>query len=445
MAKHSAVAAILAFGVCAWAGTAVASPFDLYGATPEGMAMGAGMSAWADDGSASFFNPAGLGIGGRDGKASVQLGYMYYGALLHIDRPSTDPAAIAIPTHEPTHDGVIFGSLLVPLGGVIHNKASLGVAFALPQSGFLNVEAREPRDPQWLRYGTDADRITAVASLGIHPWKQLSFGVGVQALASFAGHDNFTVDLATKTLGNREVTFRLSSTTAPIAGVTWLPNDAWRIALAYRGAIGLDITQPVSATITGDPPLGTLNITAGGTVLYTPHTVSLAATWTPTDALSVGLDLRYELWSLAPSPAFAVTLASPKDGSLLGGFITDPNSTRQPNLAFSDTLTATLGAQYRVPETGLTLRASYGFRPHYGPPPTADAHYLDSNTHLLGAGLSWHFADPLQVFPQGLRLEAGVHAQIQPDQASSVAGDPVGQLTYGGAVLAASLALKFQY
>ncbi len=447
MARHAAFAvlclrACAGVAVVASAATAWASPFDLYGGTPEAMALSAGMTAWAEDGAAAFFNPAGLGLGGAAGKATVQLGYLYYGAALHIDRPATDATALAIPSHAPTRDGVVFGSLLVPLGGVIANRASIGVAFSLPQSGFLNVEAREPLDPQWLRYGTDADRITAVAALGVHPWRWLALGVGVQALASFAGHDTFSVDLNQKVLGGREVTFRLSSATAPIAGITWLPTDAWRVALAYRGAIGLDITQPVSATISG---LGELDITASGTVLYTPHTVSLAATWTPTDALSLGVDLRYELWSQAPSPAFAVTLASPADGSLLGSFITAPNATLQPPVAFRDTLTATLAAQYRVPETGVTVRASWGYRPHYGPPPDAQQHYLDADAHLVGAGASLHFADPLGVFPHGLYLDGAAHAQIHPETQVNVAGDPVGPLRYGGAVLAGSLALRFQY
>ena len=278
-----------------------ASPIDLYGGTPQGIAFASGMTAWADDGMATYFNPAGLAVGGSKGKVKIQIGYMNGEPDLYITRWKRDAATLSnFPTAKPAGDGFIVGSILVPLGGIIKNIVSIGVFFCLPQDGLLHVQALEPTNPQWMRYGTEFDRITVGAGLAARPLRWLAFGLGVQEFASFGGADAFTVNSNKAQLTNRNITFALQGVAAPIAGITFLPDDRLTLAVSYRGAINLDIDLPDFVKIaplvnSSDPThpisVGSLNIGATGHVLYSPHTICrFGAKYSPTSNLSVGLD-----------------------------------------------------------------------------------------------------------------------------------------------------------
>ena len=69
----------------------------------------------------------------------------------------------------------------------------VGALFAVPQDGLLNVESIEFQRPQWSRYGTESDRISVGAGLGVAPIDQLSLGIGIHTLAAFTGTNTFTV------------------------------------------------------------------------------------------------------------------------------------------------------------------------------------------------------------------------------------------------------------
>jgi hypothetical protein len=433
--------------------SAIASPLDLFGGSPEGISLNSGLTAWSEDGMATYFNPAGLGVGGSDGKAKIQLNYMYEDPSFYIQRFNHNTSALMnYPTAAPVKDGFVVGSLLVPIGSLIKHKASIGVFFAIPQDGLLSTQALEPSNPQLLRYGTDFDRITVGAGLGVRPIKQLSLGIGVQEFAAFAGSNTFTVNETTMQLTNRDITFSLKGAAAPIAGVTFKPDDRWTIAASYRGPIDLGITLPDSANITG---IGPLNIGATGTVLYSPHTISLGVKVQPIEGLTVGLDVRYELWSLAPVPDFDLSI----NGSGILQSIVD-SRTAQPNIPFNNTITPTAAAQYTFCDHMFTIRGAYSYRPTYVPQPgfyptgtanqPADENYLDTNAHIVGICGSIHVPDRIHLFPEGIDFDLAVQTQILPRTNVSISvpkdqADPVGPLAYGGADVVVGGGLHFQF
>jgi hypothetical protein len=433
--------------------SAQASPLDLFGGSPEGMALNSGLTAWSEDGMATYFNPAGLGVGGYEGKAKIQLSYMYEDPAFYVQRFNHDPAALTnYPTAQPVTNGFVVGSVLVPIGSLIKHKASIGVFFAIPQDGLLSTQALEPTNPQLLRYGSDFDRITVGAGLGVRPIKQLSLGIGVQEFAAFAGSNTFTVNETTMQLTNRDITFSLKGAAAPLAGVTFVPDERWTIAASYRGPIDLGITLPDSANITG---IGPLNIGATGTVLYSPHTISLGVKVQPITGLSVGVDIRYELWSLAPVPDFDLSIS----GSGILQSIVDSH-TLQPNIPFNNTITPTAAVQYTFFDRMFTVRGAYTYRPTYLPHPgfyatgtpnqPADENYLDTNTHIVGVGASVHVPDRIHLFPEGIDFDLAVQTQIEPRTTVSIVAprdqtDAVGPLAYGGADVVVGGGLHFQF
>ena len=443
---------------------AFASPLDLYGGSPLGLSLNGALTTSSEDGFAAYYNPAGLGVGGSKGKFDIQLGYFYAAPDLNIHR--TTPNA-NIPSATPVSTGYIVGSVLIPLGGPIHDKASLGVFFALPQGTLLQASALAPQDPQWLRYDTESERIAVGAGLGVRPIPQLSLGLGVQEFATFSGSDSFNINTpstsgATSTVTNESIGFGLQGATAPTAGITILPNDKWRIALAYRGAIDLKTSLPDYVNV---PNLGTsLDIGASGTLMYSPHTIALGASGEVMPGLTVGLDFQYQLWSLAPVPDFDVSIvANAAPGSIVGPFLGIlTGSTIQPQPKFVNTLTPSATVEYAWDEHRYAVRAAYSYRPTYVPAPgyaptglesptVVEEDYLDVNAHIVGLGGTIRVYDRVGLFPNGLDIDLGYQMQILPTATASPSApgatmpDPVGKMTYGGVVFVGGVALRTRY
>src|SRR5262245_60975751 len=97
--------------VAALPARALANPLDLYGFNPRALGMASANTAFADDFTAVYYNPAAL-----TAAKSVGFGIGFYGARpslkLHFekeDRPINDLTP-------PSSDAITFGSLF-PLGG----------------------------------------------------------------------------------------------------------------------------------------------------------------------------------------------------------------------------------------------------------------------------------------------------------------------------------------
>jgi hypothetical protein len=428
---------------------ALASPVDLYGSMPNGVASANALTASSEDGSAAYYNPAGLGVGGSNGRSSVQLSYVWAHPMLYVARTKNDPATLdQFPTNKPPTLGFYALSALMPLGGKIRNRASLGMLLYMPRSSILAVETGEPVEPQWLRYQSEPERITLAVGLGVRPIEMLSVGVGLQMLASFAGRVSFRGALSPEQgeagpIEQRHLSFRLKPAVAPTFGLTFIPKKNLRIAASFRGGLGLEIGQPVVASIQG---IGSLDIAANGTMLYTPPQVSAGVHYAPLERLSLALDLRYELWSQAPLPAFHVGVVG-KD-ELLGQIGGANMLTNEPAMKFIDRLTAGLSAKYDFGKTGHSIRGGYALRPGTVGNLSGPLHnYLEATTHLVGLGGTLAVKDPLEVFTQPLLFDLAAQAQVVPRQAvtKSSLEDPVGNYAFGGAVFVAAASVRYEY
>jgi long-subunit fatty acid transport protein len=436
--------AVLIASVLLLARGAVASPSDLYGALPRGMATAGTQTAAADDNGAALYNPAGIALAGADGKTSVQLGFAYGQPFMFVNRSKTDAVALQkSPTQLPQGQGWYMAAATFPLGGKIRDRASLGFDLYVPQGRFVRVESLDPKEPQWIRYQNDADRLVLAAGLGIRITDWLSVGIGANMLAALTGTVNFSVDLANKKVNQRDISFDLKPGIAPAFGVTVEPLKGWRLAFAYRGALELTVGLPTNID------LGGVGVTLGinGTVLYSPQQFSFGTQYALSSQWKLAFDVKYELWSQAPFPGVQLSVAPNGDVSTMLGLDKLGFSTNDPSARFTNIVVPSISVEYAFPDSGIRLRGGYAFRPTYVPNQVGTTNYLDSDAHILGLGATFQFNDPLEVFTQPLKLDIGSQFQATQRRAVSKAlqTDPVGSYDFGGVVVAASATLRYEF
>lgn len=441
--------AALAAGACLASPMAVrASSAELFGAGPRNFAQVGAATATADDGSAAFYNPAGLGIAAESGKASVSVGVVVGVPVLNVRRELNDAGHLeAQPTQQAPNQG--YGSLqaLFPLGGKLQNKAALGMLLIHPQSTLVRVQLLDPKLPQWTRYASSPERFEMALGLGARLTDKIAVGAGAIVLAGLSGDVDFRVDLFARRVDRRNLDFRLNTVVAPVAGFTITPVSQLRLSFNYRGAIGLDIRQPNTIAL-GD--LGTLQLDVAGTVHYSPHQLAVGASFQPSDALRISLDAKLDLWSLSPYPAAAVNVSLVGQvPEALGLDKVLSFGTKDPATGFANTLTSAAAIEYTFRDRVTRLRGGYAFRPTYVPDQVKSiSNFLDSSAHVIGLGATFQFHDPVELFTAPIKVDLGAQAQVL--QARQVkkeqgANDPVGSYDFGGTVFAGAASLRYEF
>ncbi len=425
-----------------------ASDADTYGAGPRGTAMAGALVAGADDGSAAYYNPAGLALGARSGRTQLSIGYATGLPFVYVHRTLDDKEHQQYSTYLPPSQGWVTAAGLFPLGGkIIRDRAALGFYLDDPQNDLVRVELLDPHDPQFLRYQADPNRLELATSLGVRFGDKVAAGIGVNVLAGIGGTADFDMDLFGKQVRHRKLDFTLKTTAAPIVGLTVTPTDRLRFSFAYHGALSLPVVEN-SAIGLGD--LGTLLLDVSGVVQYSPHELAVGAMVAPTDHLRIDADLRYEMWNLAPYPAAQIKVDA--TGDVLHSLGLDQAlsmQTKDPPAPFQATLVPSVAVEATLPDGVTTLRAGYSFRPTYVDDQVLpDSNFLDNDAHIVGLGASFQFRDPTEVFSQPLRLELAAQGQFfQPRTVKKEQGtaDPVGDYTFGGAVLALAATLRYDF
>jgi long-subunit fatty acid transport protein len=188
-----------------------------------------------------------------------------------------------------------------------------------------------------------------------------------------------------------------------------------------------------------------MNLGLEGVAQYTPHTISLGASYKFSSVLATA-ELRYALWHLAPNPATLV--AVDLNGELLKGLGLQNQldaAAENPDVGFVDTLSPYLGVEWWIVER-FALRLGYSFHATPVPLQSGDTNLLDGNTHVVGAGVAVNFDDPLEVFARPIFLEVAVQEQLIPERrANKPATVSVPSYVYGGSVTAVTGALRYEF
>jgi long-chain fatty acid transport protein len=423
------------------ASPALADNFDLFGYGPRGSAMAGAMTAEANDYTAVFYNPALLVE-----RKEVNFGFhfQFYRMLADVQRKDSTKTLDCSACTAPDSVGYSLG-LLFPLGGKVKNHLALGLGIYLPSQVLLRVNAPDPNTPYWYRYNGNPERVVIHLGAGIRILDWLKVGLGVQALADLIGDGaNVSVDLFSKQVKLNQLNSYLGTRVSPMFGLHVSPTPWLRFGATYRGEMKLIYQIPARVDLQG---IGTLGFTVSGVAHYTPHTVTLGGAVDATPNLTFSAEGEWQNWSAAPSPYVQLVIdLSGKTLEALGlGQALDVSSVAQ-RPGFADTITARLGAEYRVSER-FAARLGAFYRPTPVPrQDTAGTNLMDNTAIGVTGGIGFNFPDPLEIFQAPIQIDVAAQATfVLPREANKEATDSVPSYTASARVAGASIAIRYDF
>lgn len=432
---------------------ASAQEMDLFGFQPRAIGMGGVQAASEGDYTAAYYNPALL----RGG--SVGVGYIYQQPFFHetlVGSATTGTVSV----HQLTDsEGYAFG-FAVPLGGILKDRATIGLAGYIPSSGLYNARLIDDGSAVFYRYEDAPNQFQLIAAASAQPLRWLSLGLGAQVFGNVGGAATFSAHLNNTPSANGGPpapgfirTSELDSNTlgaaAPIAGLAVGPFKGFKATAVWRGKAEGSYTLPITVAL--DQGTGTLTVAVQGYYHFSPDEFGLGVSqelWH--HRLLLALDLGYELWSEAPPPIAIIGVGLPSVLSEIGYSPTISPQSATPG--FLDTFVPRAGAEWRATDR-LSVRAGYYFRPSIVPNQSAspdpsqqtNALFLDADTHVLSAGAGYAFDDPLKLAHR-LVLEAAVQLGITVPR-DYQQDNTVGKLTYqtSGVTLATPISVRYDF
>jgi hypothetical protein len=330
--------AALALGIGA-AGTARASAFDVLGFGPAGVAEVGARAARADDGTATFSNPGGLGLG--------------HGVRLEVT-PTLGVSALSTqgqtqPLVDPFGVSLAFDAT-VPFTGLLHDRIRIGFGAYLPPSGALHLVTRQSDQPFFPYYDNRTQRLVLVPAIAVRILDGLAIGAGFNVLGGVSG----PATVSTGASGAPEPRLGLTAATsgAVNAGVRFDPDPHVRLAFAFRQQFAAPAVVESSAEVAGVPLAVSV---ATHSALFDPTTLVAAASFDLGRA-SVELDASYALWSAYQGPWVSVQATLPGVNVL----------SALPADVARDVVSLRAAATYGIDlgaRSEIVLRAGAGFEP----------------------------------------------------------------------------------
>lgn len=360
---------------------AAASPVEVFGFGSRHAGRGGAVSATVTDFAAGYYNPAGLGLG--RGKR-LSFGTVGARSNLRVDDERVDLS-------EPI--GFIVGvSAPAPLGGPLENLLHVGIGlYVLPRT-VTRIIARFPDEPFFPYYDNRTQRVVVLPTVAVRVRPELSFGVGVNVLATLDGR------VSASEGATRGLEARVDEQIPPVArinaGALWRPMPGLGVALAFRQEFSIPFATVAETEVAGEPI--DLDIRAFG--LYTPMQVVGGVSYARGPG-EIALDLTWGNWSAYPGPYVEVRSELPLVGPLAGVL---------PEVPYRDTLGITIGGEVSVGPM-WALRGGYGFESSPIPATqTGVTNLLDGPKHRVSAGagvvLPWG--------PRTVRLDFHARAEL---------------------------------
>ena len=423
-----------------------ATVFEVLGVGARSSAMLVG-TATAQGPACVFYNPGALT---RAEDTEVHAGFQMTQVSLEINGRDIDEEELTTTLMGVVHPTDLLGP-----------KIAIGALLSLPfqrVSRFLTLPLDQP---QFIYYGTRNQRlvVTAAGAVQITDW--LSVGAGLQVLLDTFSEPDFTLVQDADTTNDftnpnadalEAQSFGFANAVeqpvlAPAAGILLTPFPGLRLGVTYRGQVKSTISAPLKVTIE-EVNLGGLFVAQSrfllpneGEVFFSPQQVSggLAYT-TPEETWTVEVDATWFDFSAFP-PTFPAGLPSFTGG--LGELILPVPGFLPLKPPSKDVVVPALGVEWR-PYGGksmdLWLRGGYAYRPTMLDEDRSLTNYLDTTSHVIGAGFGLEFRNWSRFVPKPLSIDAYAQVHIlkerdilKDDLASSRFGDlRIGGILYGG-------------
>jgi len=376
----AALASVLGLASAAHAGA-----FDVEGFGPEGVAESNARAARADDGTAAFYNPGGLGLG-RGVRVSLA-------PTLGVSRLSAQGKTL--PLADPFGIALAFDAT-IPFEGPLKDRIRIGFAGYLPPTAALHLIAHPSDQPFFPYYDNRTQRLLLVPALAVRILDGLALGVGFNVLGGVSGPASVTTGAS----GAPEPRLDLDAATAVAvnAGVRFDPVPGLRLGFAFRQRFSAPAVVDSTAEIAGIP----LSISvATRSALFDPTTLVAAASVDLGHA-AVELDATYAVWSAYQGPWVTVHATLP--GVDVGSALPADVARDVVSLRGAGTYRFDVGAR-----SELVVRASGGFEPTMlksGQQGTTNL--VDGDKLLAGLGATFALRGFLPA-----TLRAGLGASVQ--------------------------------
>lgn len=433
------IAALLA-GLLAPA-VASAQPMDTYGMGSRSVAMGGAVTADVEDGSANYYNPAGLV---RSDEMRIDLGW--FGAFHDLQVDDLNSGV------DPVHGAVI--GLVVPgnLGGI---RFAFGLGVHLNDDRVSRTRSLPRSRPRWELFDNRPHRTYLAAHLAIELWDVVRIGGGISFL-SYAANRLYvrgSLDIISAERNSRlehELRADLTTIRYPQVGIQVQPVPWLSFGAVYRGQFALDnlLSAEVEATLfsgLADPFPGYFFLETQSVNAFVPQQISLAGSVSPIPELTINLEVTWVNWSSYISPVgradVLLRLDLPPE---LREIIFVPSSIAgsTPIAAnFSDRWVPRLGIEgLALNDPGVEVRVRGGFFYENSPIPDQSmlTNLVDNDRLAFSTGLGLRL-DELRPFLPGF-LSFDVHFQysylpFRTTRKTSLV-DPTGDYVSGGHIFA---------
>jgi len=352
---------------------------EAFGLSPKSISMANAVSAIADDFSAAYFNPAGLG---QLDHHELYFGYMYAQPELNY-YSAIDPGTVQF------KEDISFSS---PLIGMVldlsraintrgHNLVfAMILAFGNNFKTAYRIHDVSPQVPRFMRYGEYLNRQHSFLSLGLEILKEKVYiGTGVNVWTELGAKATFTVDLTAVDPLTKEADINGDTHISPIAGILVKPVSWLSLAYTYRDGwvwaapveFNIDLALQGNSLV---PPLSPLSLSFIVNEYYLPWNMTGGLAFSLFDAdLILSVDVTFYRWSNFTLPMWQ---NHPAWGP-----------SRMKN--WNDTILPRFGMEYKVRDNFL-VRCGY----YYEQSPIPDqadvrSNHLDSDKHVICAGLGY--------------------------------------------------------
>lgn len=365
--------------------TRAAPPEERLGLGARTAAMGGAGTALAEDGTAAYYNPAaltrchgtaftgGLTLTSLNLSVQQQNGMGPAGAALGNSYRGTGAMCVRMPFH-----------LAIGFEG--------GTGFKSPLSLDQSTTDGTPR---FALYNTELEMLSLASGLAFEPFPGFSIGLGVALNVSATLSLSANAAILSNSMWSADFKADMSIGFAPLAGVLWAVSPDLKIGAVYRGASGVSLAGSGPISVDVGVQL-TIPIEFAALSGYSPRQVAIGASYLPMPDLTLAADFTWYNWSAFSSPFLSIR-------SMGDSAISREVQFPAPAAArFSDVIVPRLGAELRVLDRFIALRAGYAYHPTPVPTPNGPANLMDAAVQDFTAGLGFHFFGGLTE-----RLDAG--------------------------------------
>ena len=421
MRRAVLAAALAAVG----AAPAAADPLDTLGLGAAAGGVSGAVTATATGAAATHHQPATVALAAHP---EVIIGWS--AGWLGLELDGRDAGV------EATHGTSLALAVPVPVSAALRLGAGIGVY--LPDRYLARIRLAPITEPRFVLLDND-ERIVIEPVVSLVHGDKFGVGLGASLLAD-ARSDRIAFDVGVvggAKVGAADLDVSLPPRVAPLVGLWLRPHPRVRLGATYRGALSLDLALDIRANVeVAGGVTGDALVALRASDYFTPARLTGGVAIDVTPAATVSADLAWVRWSAFPRP--------PALDVLVALDITPPLvSTRAPDPAFVDVLTARVGVEVRRAgdRADLAVRAGGAYLPSPVPPQLGLTSYADGDRTQLSVGVGVRLRDGRPILTRPIDLDLALQWQHvgsrltvkQVDELPGQAFSSGGDLVHGGA------------